>query len=343
MWTSARARIGACTLANMTVDDLVRADDAPTLPVLADALERVSPAAVLSHRSAAQVWGLWIPGFEGIEVTTPATERGSRYTTGVQRRSIVAHRRILSAEDLTTRYGLPVTSLARTWLDLAPFLDVHDLVAAGDSALRLGASKQDLAERARCAFRTRGAIRARQAAPLLNGRSKSRPESRIRAGIVLGGLPEPRVNEAVQDRHGGWLAEPDLHYDEARLAIEFNGAVHADVKRQPQGLHPHPRPATRGLARARLHDAPRIRSASRGCARRLRQSLAPCPGLPGRTPDADAPLAMSDVRPRSETNNSASLMCAGRLSTSRPHRPGPVPVRGRARRRRSAGHRRAGR
>jgi len=216
----------------MTIDDLVRADDTPTLRVLADALERVSPAAVLSHRSAAQVWGLWIPGFDGIEVTTPATERGSRYTTGVQRRSIVAHRRILSAEDLTTRSGLPVTSLARTWLDLAPLLDVHDLVAAGDSALRLGASKQDLAERARCAFRTRGAIRARQAAPLLNGRSKSRPESRIRAGIVLGGLPEPRVNEAVHDRHGGWLAEPDLHYEEARLAIEFNGAVHADVRRQ---------------------------------------------------------------------------------------------------------------
>jgi hypothetical protein len=216
----------------MTIDDLVGDDDTLDVSVLAVALRQVSPAAVLSHRSAAQVWGLWIPRFDGIEVTTPAVERGSRYTTGVQRRSIVAHRRIISAADVTTRYGLPVTSLARTWLDLAPLLDLNDLVAAGDCALRLGAAEQELAERAHRAFRTRGAIRARQAAPLLNGRSKSRPESRIRAALVLGGLPEPKVNEAVHDSHGGWLAEPDLHYDEARLAIEFNGAVHIGVERQ---------------------------------------------------------------------------------------------------------------
>ncbi len=65
----------------------------------------------------------------------------------------------------------------------------------------------------------------------LDGASRSRPESRIRAGLVLAGLPKPRVNEPIFDEHGGWLLEPDLHYREGRIAIEFNGADHADVER----------------------------------------------------------------------------------------------------------------
>jgi hypothetical protein len=59
----------------------------------------------------------------------------------------------------------------------------------------------------------------------------SRPESRIRGAIVLAGLPEPEVNREIHDEHGQWLAEPDLHYKEARLAVEYNGADHAKVER----------------------------------------------------------------------------------------------------------------
>src|SRR5690349_5541756 len=58
----------------------------PSLIELAEALASMSADTVLSHRSAAQIWGMWIPQFGGIEVTTPAGLRGSRYTTSVQRR-----------------------------------------------------------------------------------------------------------------------------------------------------------------------------------------------------------------------------------------------------------------
>lgn len=201
---------------------------APDLAELAHTLAAVSPAAVLSHRSAAQLWGLWIPGFSGIEVTTPAGARGSRYTTGVQRRGVIAHRRLTSTDDVTELHGLAVTTLARTWLDLAPLLGVHDLVAAGDAALRAGASAAELAERVGHLRRLRGSTRARQAVGLLNERSRSRPESRIRVGLILGGLPAPQVNEAVHDEHGQWVGEPDLHYKEARLALEYNGRDHAE-------------------------------------------------------------------------------------------------------------------
>ncbi len=50
----------------------------------------------------------------------------------------------------------------------------------------------------------------------------------------------PQVNVPIYDAHGGWLAEPDLSYDDVRLAIEYNGAMHADVDRQRRDM-------TRGL------------------------------------------------------------------------------------------------
>jgi hypothetical protein len=201
----------------------------PSVSELAEALARMPIDTVLSHRSAAQVWGLWIPRFDDIEITSPATARGSRYTTSVQRRSVLAHRRITAPEDVTLHRGLPVTSLERTWLDLAALLDVHDVVAAGDSALRAGADASLLATRAARQHRLRGTRLARATVGMLDARSRSRPESRIRAAIVLAGLPKPRVNEPIYDEHGQWLAEPDLHYREARVALEYMGADHAEL------------------------------------------------------------------------------------------------------------------
>lgn len=203
----------------------------PRVDELAAVLASLPEDAVLSHRSAAVLWGLWIPDFDGVEVTSPAGHRGSRYTTAVQRHSIIAHRRLLATHHVTSHLGLPVTTLARTWLDLAPLCDIHDLVAAGDSALRAGAEAADIGQLTTDAHRLRGLVRARAAAPVLDARSRSRPESRIRSALVLAGLPRPHVNEAIHDEHHGWLAEPDLHYREALLALEYNGAEHASVDR----------------------------------------------------------------------------------------------------------------
>ena len=48
---------------------------------------------------------------------------------------------------------------------------------------------------------------------------------------MLAGLPLPEVNQPIYDEHGQWLAEPDLHYKAARLAIEYNGSDHATLDR----------------------------------------------------------------------------------------------------------------
>jgi hypothetical protein len=72
--------------------------------------------AVLSHRSAAILWGLREGGGPRVEVT-------SRRRVGRTREGILVHWRPgLDASDMTARDGIPCTSVARTLLDLAEAL-----------------------------------------------------------------------------------------------------------------------------------------------------------------------------------------------------------------------------
>ena len=48
------------------------------------------------------------------------------------RKGVAGHRLDLRATDLTVLDGVPLTSPARTWLDLASVLDSEDLVVAAD-------------------------------------------------------------------------------------------------------------------------------------------------------------------------------------------------------------------
>lgn len=82
----------------------------------------------------------------------------------------------------------------------------------------------------------RGIVTARTALPLLNARSRSRPESHVRVAVVTAGLPTPAVNQPVFDSLGQWLAEPDLSYDDVKLALEYNDADHAAVRRQRRDI-----------------------------------------------------------------------------------------------------------
>jgi hypothetical protein len=86
--------------------------------------------AALSHRSAADLWGLR-PNATRLEVTVPAKRPGPPW--------VEVHRtRVLAPQDFTTRDGIPVTSVARTLLDLGAVVRPPDLEVAVDRAERLG-------------------------------------------------------------------------------------------------------------------------------------------------------------------------------------------------------------
>lgn len=91
----------------------------------------VGGGAVLSHTSAAALWGLISPR-ERVEVTVPSTAGRLR------RRGLAIHRsRSLPEHETTTRDCIPVTSLARTLLDLSTVFERRQLEKALDEAAYL--------------------------------------------------------------------------------------------------------------------------------------------------------------------------------------------------------------
>ena len=197
----------------------------------AEAIRLVSrDDAVLWGPTAAELLGLPVPfrlEDADIHVLVPAGRPRPR-RAGVRPRQAD----IVPTEILTLS-GLRLTSPARTFVDLAAFMCLPDVVAVGDVAMRrYGVTTAELTLVMRRRLRYPGKVRARQAIPLLNPRAESPPESRLRVHIVEDGLPQPQVNLVIRDRYGCFLARCDLAYEEWLLAIEYDGAVHATPERR---------------------------------------------------------------------------------------------------------------
>jgi hypothetical protein len=153
--------------------------------------------------------------------------RGSTHPTRVA--GVRDHRLRIAERDIVVRDGLAVTSPARTWCDLATVLSEENLVAAGDFLLWRRAPQvtlNELMDAARRHTGRRGRPARRIALPLLSDRADSAPESILRVRIVRAGLPMPLVNEPLYDRHGRFLAMPDLVFPDQRELVEYEGSHH---------------------------------------------------------------------------------------------------------------------
>jgi len=84
------------------------------------AVKSCGPETVLSHMSAAVLWGLWRREPRQIEVTVPQNRRP-------RAKGVKASRRALPPRDATKHHGIPVTGVLRTLIDLATILDPREL------------------------------------------------------------------------------------------------------------------------------------------------------------------------------------------------------------------------
>jgi hypothetical protein len=138
----------------------------------------------------------------------------------------------LSAEDVTTIRGIPVTSAARTAVDLARVeSEAREGVVGIDAlwAVRATTGPAVLA----CLEgrpRLRGAPVAREAAGLAAPGVRSPQETRLRMIWVLdAGLPSPLVNERVTDLEGHHLGRLDLLDEQAGVGAEYDGRGHRSL------------------------------------------------------------------------------------------------------------------
>jgi hypothetical protein len=124
------------------------------------------------------------------------------------------------------REGLPVTSLARTVLDMGSVLALDDLVCLVDSALRLGWQVDPAARRMPKRLQT--------ALTLADGRSESTFETLVRLLLVRAGLAPETLQLEVLDKNGRLYARLDMAWPSAMVGLEADGREFHDL---PQALH----------------------------------------------------------------------------------------------------------
>ncbi|MGZ8635055.1 MAG: type IV toxin-antitoxin system AbiEi family antitoxin domain-containing protein, partial [Solirubrobacteraceae bacterium] len=148
------------------------------------------PDAVLSHRTAAAHWGLLRTDQTRIDVSAP---RGRHGASGIR-----LHRtRCLDAQDITDHQGIPITSVARTLLDLAAQARGGELERALAQAERLQLYDHRAIEGVIARSNGhRGTSALKQATSHEAKWTRNEWEAEFLALIRTAQLPEPLVNDA---------------------------------------------------------------------------------------------------------------------------------------------------
>jgi hypothetical protein len=216
------------------------ADEAGQHLVLARAEQVVAPGAVLSHQTAALVWGLPTPGVREWHEDSPRialpTGAGHRSRKGPVVRHVTTLRPTDIARDAD---GYDVTSVARTAVDLADGLTLPDALVILDGAGRLlvqsltGRDRRSDYSNPRLVLATRELLT--EAAPLRLLRQlrstidkvepcrESAAESLAAGHIYLSGLPIPIFQAPIPSPWGTLF--PDMYWPRARLIGECDGAM----------------------------------------------------------------------------------------------------------------------
>jgi very-short-patch-repair endonuclease len=174
------------------------------------------PGAVLSHGSAATLWGIDAHWHRPPEVTVTSARR---------RRGIAIHRsHALATADRTVHFGIAVTSPARTIFDIAPRLSDQSLVRAVNDARLAGHLRlADLSDLKRRHPRNPSTKRLESLVRPTEAPTRSQFEDAFLAFVERYDLPRPEVNQRVAGH------EVDMLFRAQKLVVELDGyEYHSD-------------------------------------------------------------------------------------------------------------------
>jgi Transcriptional regulator, AbiEi antitoxin/Protein of unknown function (DUF559)/AbiEi antitoxin C-terminal domain len=207
--------------------EIVAIADGKQLLQLAAAVALTGSRALVSHESAAYLHSIDLLATPDVATLTCPPGHNWHARSGIR-----LHVADVPAEHVTTMARLPVTTPARTVVDLARTLSSKAGVVTADSALhRKLVTKAELtAVLATCA-RWRGARRAADVVEFADGRAESPLESIARVAFNDCGLPPPELQVWL-----GGTIEPvgrvDFYWKQYRTIAEVDGALkYADPDR----------------------------------------------------------------------------------------------------------------
>jgi very-short-patch-repair endonuclease/predicted transcriptional regulator of viral defense system len=176
----------------------------------------------ISHYPAAVLWDWRPPREEPIHLTLPS---GAHNRAG-----IVVHRASLHPRDITRRHGIPVTSAARTILDLAATEPTAELERAlNEAGLQRRVSPHSLNEQFSRYPRHRGTAALKRLLESEPHLTRSDAEVIVRDLIRTAGLPQPEANVRVEG------FEVDLVWRAQRLVVEIDSWAFHSMRRSFEG------------------------------------------------------------------------------------------------------------
>ncbi|MGH2962145.1 MAG: DUF559 domain-containing protein [Solirubrobacterales bacterium] len=178
--------------------------------------------AVLSHRCAASLWRLLSDGANATEIEVTVAGRDPGRRPGVR-----VHRvRSIGRDEVRAFRGIPITTAARTALDLAAIVSQRELEQAVAEVLRRNLASHGALLALAARYPTRHGVPAlrhlleRDERPAL---TRSEAEERFLALVRRAELPPPEVNVSVRG------FEVDFLWRQERLVVEVDGfAYHSD-------------------------------------------------------------------------------------------------------------------
>lgn len=192
------------------------------------AVMRIGPDAVLSHRSAAELWGVVRlsgrePGWErgGLAPIDVLAPRSTRSPVAIRRRFCR-----LGPDERTLLHRIPVTTLARTLFDVAAGMSIEAFEAALRQAEYLHRFRLEELERLlaihpgrRGATTIRACLRRLERGP--KGRRRSKLEDRFAALLACTDFPRAELNVLLD--LGEDMIEADCLWREQRVIVELDG------------------------------------------------------------------------------------------------------------------------
>jgi very-short-patch-repair endonuclease len=171
--------------------------------------------AVLSHASAAALWGFGEEEGDAIHVSAIAFSRH-------RHPGLVAHRRSLPRRDRSARHGVPVTSVVRTLVDRAAELDRRGIEREVSEADKLRLTTPPKLRRALRDYRgQRGVARLREALDRRTFRLTDSELERYFLPVVRRvGLPVPLTRQRVNG------FKVDFFWPDLRFVVETDGLTY---------------------------------------------------------------------------------------------------------------------
>lgn len=147
-------------------------------------------------------------------------------------RGIVTTRDTLLSDEVTSIAGLPVTMVERTAFDLARRGSTGQAVARLDALARATHFKiEDVQALGRRHPHTKGLARLDRVLELVDAGAESPKETWLRLLLIEAGFPRPQTQIPVFGPDGYPLYFLDMGWEDAKIAVEYDGEEHRERAR----------------------------------------------------------------------------------------------------------------